>query len=134
MRRPRIVIALDPERVSPEAIELGHALGLATGAPLTLLAIWRWWEPVELAMLAGQSLREEADEVLRSAGDRLRDRGHDVDERVRAATSIGAALHDAGRRAETGLIVLGPAHHGPAGRVLVGSTAPTSSMARPVPS
>ena len=73
MRRPRIVIALDPERVSPEAIELGHALGLATGAPLTLLAVWRWWEPVELAMLAGQSLRAEADEVLRSAGDRLRE-------------------------------------------------------------
>ena len=62
MPRPRIVIALDPERVSPEAIELGHALALATGAPLTLLAIWRWWEPVELAMLAGQSLRDEADE------------------------------------------------------------------------
>lgn len=133
MRRPRIVIALDPERVSPEAIELGHALGLATGAPLTLLAVWRWWEPVELAMLAGQSLREEADEVLRSAGDRLRERGHDVDKRVRAATSIGAALHDAGRRGDTGLIVLGPAHHGPVGRVLAGSTSTDFLHGAPCP-
>ena len=58
MARPRIVIALDPERVSSEAIELGHALGVATGAPLGLLAVWRWWEPVELAMIAGESLRE----------------------------------------------------------------------------
>src|SRR5512132_4245148 len=121
MPRPRIVIALDPERVSPEAIELGHALGLATGAPLTVLAVWRWWEPAELATLAGQSLREEADEVLRSVGDRLRERGHDVDERVRAAASIGAALHDAGRRGDTGLIVLGRAHHGGVGRVQAGS-------------
>ena len=133
MPRPRIVIALDPERVSPEAIELGHALALATGAPLTLLAIWRWWEPVELAMLAGQSLRDEADEVLRSVGDRLRDRGHDVAERVHAGASIGAALHDAGRREETGLIVLGPAHHGPAGRVLVGSTVSNFLHGAPCP-
>ena len=76
MISPRIVIALDPQRVAPEAIELGHALGVATGAPLTLLAVWHWWEPVELAMLAGQSLREEAEAVLRAAGDRLRTRGH----------------------------------------------------------
>src|SRR5512132_3370094 len=133
MPRPRIVIALDPERVSPEAIELGHALALATGAPLTLLAVWRWWEPVELAMLAEQSLREEADEVLRSVGDRLRARGHSVDVRVRAAASIGGALHDAGRRGDTGLIVLGPAHHGPAGRVLAGSSATDFLHGAPCP-
>jgi nucleotide-binding universal stress UspA family protein len=110
MPRPRIVIALDPERVSPEAIELGHALALATAA-----------------------LREEADEVLRSVGDRLRERGHDVDERVRAAASIGGVLHDAGRRGDTGLIVLGPAHHGPADGCWPAAAPPTSSTARPVP-
>jgi nucleotide-binding universal stress UspA family protein len=123
MSRPRIVIALDPERVSPEAIELGHALGAATGAPLGLLAVWHWWEPVELAMIAGESLREEADHVLRAVADRLRSRGHDVETRVAAASSVGAALHNAGRRDRTGLIVIGPTHAGAVGRVLVGTTA-----------
>ena len=123
MTRPRIVIALDPQRVAPEAIELGHALGVATGAPLTLLAVCHRWEPVELAMLAGQSLREEADEVLRAVGDRLRTRGHDVVERVRAAGSVGSGLYAAGQYERTGLLVLGPAHRGGIARVLVGSTA-----------
>ena len=123
MSRPRIVIALDPERVSSEAIELGHALGVATGAPLGLLAVWRWWEPVELAMIAGESLREEADDVLHAVADRLRSRGHDVETRVAAAATVGAGLHDAGRRGRTGLIVIGPSHHGAVGRVLMGTTA-----------
>jgi nucleotide-binding universal stress UspA family protein len=123
MSPSRIVIALDPERVSPEAIELGHALGVATGAPLGLLAVWHWWEPVELAMIAGESLRREADHVLRAVADRLRSRGHDVETRVAAAGSVGAALHDAGRRDRTGLIVIGPTHTGAVGRVLVGTTA-----------
>jgi nucleotide-binding universal stress UspA family protein len=123
MSRPHIVIALDPERVSSEAIELGHALGLATGAPLSLLAVWHWWEPIELAMIAGESLREEADDVLRTVADRLRGRGHDVETRVAAAASVGAGLHDAGRRVRTGLIVVGPSHQGAIGRVLMGSTA-----------
>jgi nucleotide-binding universal stress UspA family protein len=123
MSRPRIVIALDPERVSPAAIEFGHMLGAATGAPLGLLAVWRWWEPVELAMIAGESVRGEADHVLRDVADRLRSRGHDVETRVAAAGSAGAALHDAGRRGRTGLIVIGPSHAGAVGRVLVGTTA-----------
>jgi nucleotide-binding universal stress UspA family protein len=122
MSRPRIVIALDPERVSSEAIELGHALGSATGAPLGVLAVWHWWEPVELAMIAGESLREEADDVLRAIADRLRSRGHDVETRVEAAASVGAGLHDAGR-GRTGLMVIGPSHHGVLGRVLAGTTA-----------
>jgi hypothetical protein len=99
MVRPQIVIALDPERVSSEAIELGHELGVATGAPLGLVAVWRWWEPVELAMIAGESLRKEADHMLHAVADRLRSRGHDVETRVASAASVGAGLHDAGRRA-----------------------------------
>jgi nucleotide-binding universal stress UspA family protein len=123
MISPRIVVALDPERGAPEAIELGHALGVATGAPLTLLAVWHWWEPVELAMLAGQSLREEAEQVLRAVGDQLRTRGHDVTECVRAAGSVGGGLHEAGQQEGTGLLVLGPTNRGAVGRVLLGSTA-----------
>ena len=116
MPRPRIVIALDPERVSSEAIELGHALALATGAPLSLLAVWRWWEPVELAMIAGAvAPRGGRRGPARRRPTGCADRGHDVDERVRAAASIGAALHDAGRREETGLIVLGPRPSRPRG-------------------
>jgi nucleotide-binding universal stress UspA family protein len=131
---PRIVIALDPRRVSPEAIELGHALGSATGAPLTVLAVWRWWEPVELGMIAGEaSLREEAHATLRSVGERLRARGHDVTERLRAAGSVGAALHEAAEDETTGLLVLGPAHRGPTGRVLSGSTATTFLHGAPCP-
>jgi len=133
MPRRRIVIALDPERVSPEAIELGHALGLATGAPLTLVAVWRWWDTVEVAMLAGPPLREDAEEILRSVGDRLRVRGHDVAERPHSATFASAALHEAGGLDETGLMILGPAHRGPAGRVLAGSTASTFLHGAPCP-
>ena len=135
MPATRIVIALEPGRVSPEAIELGHVLGLATGASLTLLAVWRWWEPVELAMIAGEhSLREEAHDVLRDIGHRLRSRGHSrVDERLRAATSIGSALHGTAEEATTGLLVLGPAHRGPTGRVLAGSTASNFLHGAPCP-
>ena len=136
MPATRIVIALEPGRVSPEAIELGHVLGLATGASLTLLAVWRWWEPVELAMIAGEhSLREEAHDVLRDIGHRLRSRGHSrVDERLRAATSIGSALHGTAEEATTGLLVLGPAHRGPTGRVLAAARHPTSCTGPRAPS
>ena len=133
MPRSRIVIALDPERISSEAIELGHALGAATGAPLGLLAVWRWWEPVELAMIAGESLREEADDVLHAVADRLRSRGHDVETRVATAASVGGGLHDAGRRGRTGLLVIGPSHHGALGRVLIGTTAAAFLHGAPCP-
>ncbi|MGZ8649042.1 MAG: universal stress protein [Solirubrobacteraceae bacterium] len=133
MTPTRIFIALDPQRVAPETIELGHALGLATEAPLTLLAVWHWWEPVELAMLAGTSVRDEAKEVLRAVGDGLRTRGHDAVERVTAAGSVGSGLHDAGQHERTGLLVLGPAHRGAVGRVLVGSTAATFLHGAPCP-
>ena len=133
MARPQIVIALDPERVSSEAIELGHELGVATGAPLGLVAVWRWWEPVELATIAGESLRAEADHVLHAVADRLRSRGHDVETRVVSAASVGAGLHDAGRRGRTGLIVIGPSHQGAVGRVLVGTTAAGFMHGAPCP-
>ena len=130
----RIVIALEPTRVSPEAIELGDALAVATGAPIALLAVWRWWEPVELALMAGEpSLREEAHHALHAVGERLRARGHDVTERVEAATSIGSALHDAAAEDETGLLILGPAHRGAVGRVLAGSTATNFLHGAPCP-
>jgi nucleotide-binding universal stress UspA family protein len=129
----RIVVALDPQRVSAEAIELGHVLGAATGAPIALLAVWRWWEPVELAMVAGESLRQEADEVLRAVGDRLRGRGHDVELRVIAAVSVGAGLHDAARHGRTGLMIVGPSDAGAVGRVVAGTTAANFLHGAPCP-
>ena len=130
----RIVIALEPGRVSPEAIELGDALARASDAPIGLLAIWRWWEPVELALMVGEpSLREEARQALRAVGERLRARGHNVTERVEAATSIGSALHDAAAEDTTGLLILGPAHHSGIGRVVAGSTASNFLHGAPCP-
>lgn len=116
----RIVIALDPERIAPEAIELGHTLACATGARLTLLAVSHWWEPTG----PNQPRHALAEKDLSLVRDRLQSRGNDeVFAHAIGARSVGSALHHAAEREDTGLMVLGPTHHGPATRALASSTA-----------
>jgi nucleotide-binding universal stress UspA family protein len=116
----RIVIALDPERIAPEAIELGHTLACATGARLTLLAVSHWWEATE----PSRSQHAAAEQNLTGIREQLEARGNDdVFAHVTSARSVGSALHHAGERPDTGLLVLGPAHREGARRAFAGSTA-----------
>jgi nucleotide-binding universal stress UspA family protein len=107
----RIVVALDPDAIAPEAIELGHTLACATGARLTLIAVSHADRPVTDADLG--RIRE-----------RLRSRGNDdVAAHLIVAPSIDRALHRAAEREDTGMVVLGPSHRGAAGRALARTTA-----------
>jgi nucleotide-binding universal stress UspA family protein len=105
----RIVIALDPDAVAREAIELGHTLACATGARLTLLAV---------------SGGATAEELLDDVRERLEARGNDdVSAHVIAGESVERALHHAAGREDTGLVVIGPSQRSAGARALARSTA-----------
>jgi nucleotide-binding universal stress UspA family protein len=89
----RIVVALDPESIAAEAIELGHTLACATGARLTLLAV---------------SHDATGAEPLAEARSRLVERGNDdVYAHVLTARLVERALHRAAEREDTGLVIVG---------------------------
>jgi nucleotide-binding universal stress UspA family protein len=107
----RIVVALDPDAIADEAIELGHTLACATGARLTLLAVAHSWEE------DGEDRRARADEELARVRERLRERGNDdVAAHALAARSVERTLERAAAREDTGLVVLGPTHRRPRAR------------------
>ena len=106
---------------------------LATGAPLSLLAVWRWWEPVELAMIAGEhSLREEAHDVPPSSATACAAAATTSTERL-APPPPSAARSTTPPPRTPRAPVLGPAHRGPTGRVLAGSTASNFLHGAPCP-
>ena len=89
----RIIVALDPETVAAEAVELGHTLACATGARLTLL---------------GVSHDGTGGDALAEARGRLAERGNDdVYAHVLTARLVERALHRAADREDTGLVVVG---------------------------
>jgi nucleotide-binding universal stress UspA family protein len=104
----RIVVAIDPEAIATEAIELGHTLACATGARLTLLAV---------------SHDGTGDDPLADARRELVERGNDDVAAHVVAGATERTLHHAAAREDTGLIVVGPSRHGAAARGLARSTA-----------
>ena len=116
----RIVVALDPDAVAPEAIELGHTMACAIGARLTLLAVTHDGEG--------------ADEQLARGREQLLERGNDdVYAHAIVARSAESGLHHAAGRDDTGLVVLGPSERGTAAHVLALTTAARFLHGAPCP-
>jgi len=116
----RILVALDPEAIAPEAIELGHTLACATGARLTLLAVTHHGEGAE--------------EELARVREQLLERGNDdVYAHTITAPAVERALHRAAEREDTGLVVLGPSQRGAAARALAMTTAARFLHGAPCP-
>ena len=114
-----IVIAVDTEERTPDAIALGRVLAASTEAPTTLVTVLPYapfvGDPEEPRLAR---LREEAAEMLSGLG---REMGlEDAAVEIIAGSSVARELHQVTERADTGLIVVGSTTRGPIGRLLVG--------------
>ena len=124
----RILVGYLPTEQGADARALGVDLATAYGADLLLVnvvaAVWieHVGEQTGPAVVhsgarkrAGSALREAAGEL--AGMPRL---GH-VERRLEASSSPARGLHDTALAERADLIVVGSSHHGPVGRVLVGS-------------
>jgi nucleotide-binding universal stress UspA family protein len=114
-----IVIAVDTEQRTLDAIALGRVLAASTGAPTRLVSVFSFPplvggpEQPELVRV-----REEAGETLSAVG---REMGlEDAAAEIIAGNFAARELQHVTERADTGLIVVGSTTRGPIGRLLVG--------------
>jgi nucleotide-binding universal stress UspA family protein len=113
-----IVIAVDAEQRTYDALALGRLLAAATGAPAKLVSVFPYLplfsraDDPELVRL-----REEAAETLAALG---REVGLEADVEIIAGNFAGRELQHITERADTGVIVVGSTTRGPIGRLLVG--------------
>ncbi len=114
-----IVIAVDTEERTLDAIALGRVLAASTRAPTKLVTVFPY------APLVGQPDHPESVRVREQAGETLSGLGREMG--LEDATVEVIAGHFAERelqhvteRADTGLIVVGSTTRGPIGRLVVG--------------
>lgn len=114
-----IVIGIDGRRGGWDALALARALA---GPSTQLVAVYAW--PYEPAPARWTRMGTQ-EELGQQAAAELRRwvRDTDVERRVVADTSPGRALHVVATEIGADLIVVGSAHHGRLGRVLLGDVA-----------
>jgi len=124
----RILVAYVPSEQGADARALGIDLAAACGADLLLVsvvaAVWieHIGEQTGPAVVHGGA-RERAASALKEAAGELAGMpgiGH-VERRLEASSSPARGLHDTAVSELADLIVVGSSHHGPVGRVLLGS-------------
>jgi nucleotide-binding universal stress UspA family protein len=117
-----IVVGVDPVHEDPEPLAFAAELAGLIGAPLIAVAAYPAHEiPSRIdTPQYNRLMRKNAEEALARAAERL-----PADTRTVAVggQSAARALHDALAELEAGLLVLGSAHRGALGRVVVGSVA-----------
>lgn len=126
----RILVGYLPTEQGADARALGVDLATVCGGELLLVSVVAavWLE--HMGERTGPAVvhsgaRERAASALREAADELAGRpgvGH-VERRLEASSSTARGLHDTAVAERADLIVMGSSHHGPIGRVLVGSVA-----------
>src|SRR4051812_24972181 len=109
-----VLVGIDGSAAGLEAVALGSALSVGTGAPLVLATVYgfegEYWPPVETA-----------DRWLQEATNCV---GAAIPFTTTSVMSTSAAhgLSMLASREQAGLIVLGASRHGALGRALIGST------------
>ena len=124
----RILVGYVPTEQGADAQALGVDLALACGAELVLVSVVSGLWIEHAGQPIGPSLvhsggRDRAASALKEAASELAGRrglGH-VEPRLEVSSSPSRGLHDTAAAAEADLIVVGSSHHGPVGRVLLGS-------------
>ena len=126
----RVLVGYVPTEQGADARALGVDLASACGAELLLVSVVSavWLEHTEAQTgpavvhsgerdRAASALKEAAEELARVPGI-----AH-VERRLEASGSPARGLHDTAVSEQANLIVVGSSHHGPLGRVLLGSVA-----------
>ena len=124
----RVLVGYLPTEQGADARALGVDVATACGAELVLVSVVPavWLEQVgqeagRVVIHSGQ--QERAASALKEAADELAlvPGMGDVERRLEPATSPARGLHDAAVSEQADAIVVGSSHHGPLGRVLLGS-------------
>lgn len=122
-----VLVALDPGEPSAEAERLGLVLARAMGAELVLVTVFPMLgvHSVVDTRHYDRLLRREAEAFLdaRAAALSTSAGGVRVLTRTAGSYSAGRGLHHLATDAHAGLVVVGPTHRSPAGRVLPGTMA-----------
>ena len=114
-----IVIAVDTDERTLDAIALGRVLAASTGAPTELLTVFPY------VPIIGEPEQPELVQVREEAGETLSDLGRemgleDAPSRSSPGTSRRASCSTSPNEPDTGVIVVGSTTRGPIGRLLVG--------------
>jgi nucleotide-binding universal stress UspA family protein len=115
-----VVVGIDGTSSGLEALSLGSALAVLTGAPLVLGAVYGFETMTSAFGAPAWPPHEEADKWLKEAEQRL---GDAVPWRS-VTTEAGTISHGLARIAEeedAAILVLGSSRHGPVGRVTTGT-------------
>jgi nucleotide-binding universal stress UspA family protein len=124
----RILVGYVPTEQGADAEGLGVDLALASSADLLLVSVISGLLIERVGEAIGPSLvhrggRDRAASALKEAASELagtRGLGH-VDRRVEVSSSPSRGLHETAAAVQADLVVVGSSHHGPVGRVLLGS-------------
>lgn len=117
-----IVVGIDDSAGAQDALAFATRVAQATGASLRLVSVFPYSD------VASRGANHAYREYLRSDAQELLDRmaagveGINIDIEAIADPSPPHALHALSERDGVALVVVGSTHHGPAGRVVPGST------------
>jgi nucleotide-binding universal stress UspA family protein len=129
---PKLVVAYDGSERGAEGLVLGEAIGAALGLELLVVTA----VPAAGYMFTEEeferALEAQREALEQSAGAHLPG-GSQPEFSVITGTSPAAALHELAEQIEPAAIVIGSAHHGALGRVLLGSVGNALLTGAPCP-
>ncbi len=113
-----IVVGVDGRREGLDALALGERLASLEDARLAVVAAYPF-APLSSRVLDGLTDASSAARALEGARRALGAR--DADLETVAGSSPGRTLHEVAEARDAAVIVVGSSHHGPAGRLVLGS-------------
>ena len=114
----KIVVGFDGSDQALDALALGRCVSEATGATLVAVCVYEALHPAPQPGIARWQ-----DDMRRAAEAAVELAGSGVETATIPSSSVPHGLHQFAEAEGADLLVVGPSHRGPAGRVLVGSTA-----------
>lgn len=122
MHRHTIISAYNATEEAADGLALAHLLAEMTDSDLLVVHVLRdMIEHGELPLVQQRRVRERMTETRRAIVAAL-PQGDDDELMPVIDPSLASGLHDAARRADAAMIVLGSSHHGAVGRALLGGS------------
>jgi nucleotide-binding universal stress UspA family protein len=127
----RVLVGFDGSDGGRDALELGRALGVATGADALVVTVIPYGPlPIDFSALESDAAAE-AEPLFREARQRLEGLG--VETRGFGGGSPAGVITDLAEREDVDLVVVGSPHRGAVGRALIGSVAQSLLHGAPCP-